>query len=93
MTELRFNGKVQIEDPRKHSEEIVEKLRRLLADGATVQVDSRRKDFYEVENGSVVYYIHVPPTTGKVYLLAAWPKENSSATARKSSLSIPITAE
>ena len=78
MTKLLFSGKLQIEDIRKHSEETIAKLRRLLTDGATAQADPRRKDFYEVENGRVVYYIHIPPTTGKVYLLATWPKEDSS---------------
>ena len=58
MTKLRFSGKLQIEDIRKHSEETMAKLRRLLTDGATAQADPRRKDFYEVENGRVVYYIH-----------------------------------
>src|SRR6266849_3425415 len=57
MTKLRFSGKLQIEDVRKHSEETIAKLWRLLADGATAQADPRRKDFYEVENGRVVYYI------------------------------------
>lgn len=79
MTQLRFNGNLQIEDLRKHSEEIVEKLRRLLSDGTTAQADPRRKDFYEVQNGSVVYYIHVSPISRKVLLLATWPKENSLA--------------
>ncbi len=81
MTKLRFSGKLQIEDVRKHSEETIAKLRRLLTDGASAQADPRRKDFYEVENGRVVYYIHIPPTAGKVYLLVAWPKEDSSTAA------------
>ncbi|HEX2713925.1 MAG TPA: hypothetical protein VHM88_17160 [Candidatus Acidoferrales bacterium] len=81
MMKLRFSGNLQIEDLRKHSEETMARLRRLLIDGATAQVDPRRKDFYEVENGHVVYYIHVVPTGGKVYLLATWPKENSSTAA------------
>ena len=84
MTKLRFSGNLQIEDLRKHSEETIAKLRRLLTDGPTAQVDPRRKNFYEVENGSVVYYIHVPPTASKVYLLAIWPKETSSISAKSS---------
>ena len=81
MTKLRFSGNFQIEDLRKHSEETVARLRQLLADGATALADPRRKGFYEIENGRVVYYIRVPPTAGKVYLLVIWPKECSSATA------------
>jgi hypothetical protein len=82
VTELRFSGNLQIEDLRKHSEETIARLRRLLIDGATAQADPRRRDFYEVENGCFVYYIHVRPITGKVYLLAVWAKQNSPATAK-----------
>ena len=85
MTKLRFSGNLQIEDLRKHSGETIARLRRLLTDGATVRADLRRKNFYEVEDGHAVYYIHLPPTPGKVYLLATWPKENSSITAENSS--------
>ena len=92
VTELRFSGNFQIEDLRKHSEETIARLQRLLADGATLEVDPRSKDFYEVENGRVVYYIHVPPTPGKVYLLATWPKEDASAAAKGSSQSRHTTA-
>ena len=77
---------------RKHSGETVAKLRRLLTDGATAQVDPRRKDFYEVENGCVVYYIHVRPLIGKVYLLATWPKENSSTAAEGPLTDAPISS-
>ena len=82
---LRFSGNLQIEDLRKHSEETIAKLRRLLTDGATFQADPHRKNYYEVEDGRAVYYIHIRPTAGKVYLLATWPKENSSLSAENSS--------
>jgi hypothetical protein len=82
MMKLRFSGNLQIEDLRKHSEETIARLRRLLIDGATAQADPRRKDFYELENGRVVYYIHVRPDAGKVYLLAIWAKETPPTTAK-----------
>jgi hypothetical protein len=40
-----------------------------------VECDPKRPDFYEVESGSDVYYIHISPVTGNILLLAAWPKD------------------
>lgn len=77
---VRWDSKLSIEDPRNHSPETVEKLRVLLADGATVSEDPHRRDFYEVHDDSAVYYIYASPTTGKVYLLASWQREPSPVT-------------
>jgi hypothetical protein len=54
--------------------ESVEKLRQLLAAGAPAKADARRKDFYEVQNGTRVYWIHISPVSGRVVLLAIWQK-------------------
>ena len=80
MTMLRFNGNLAIEDLRRHPPEIVEKLHQLLKNGARANRDPHRENFYEVENGSHVYFIHVLPTTGKVFLLATWAKDVATAT-------------
>ncbi len=72
---LRREKNLTIEDLRNHPAETIEKLRGLLAAGALAHADPRRPDFYELENGSQVFYIHVSPTNGKVLLLATWPKE------------------
>ncbi len=71
---IRLNPGTAIEDLGNHAVESVEKLRALLASGAPAKTDPQRKGFYEVENCSRVYYIHVCPN-GKVLLLAIWPKE------------------
>ncbi|MHB8527478.1 MAG: hypothetical protein ACYC92_10070 [Candidatus Acidiferrales bacterium] len=71
---MRLEHDLNIEDPRHHSQERVETLRRLLAGGARVESDPKRPDFYEVESGSDIYYIHISPVTGNILLLAAWPK-------------------
>ncbi len=76
---LRLNQRPNIEDLRNHPAETVEKLRELLASGAPAQPDPRRKDFYEVENGSRVFYIHISPLNGKVLLLATWLKDEQPA--------------
>ncbi|MCH8947531.1 MAG: hypothetical protein IH789_07860 [Acidobacteria bacterium] len=72
---LRREKNLTIEDLRNHPAETIEKLRGLLTAGALAHADPRRPDFYELENGSQVFYIHVSPTNGKVLLLATWPKE------------------
>ncbi|MGH9709170.1 MAG: hypothetical protein ACRD4H_08045 [Candidatus Acidiferrales bacterium] len=74
---MKLEHEVNIEDPRHHSEERVEVLRRLLAGGARVESDPKRPDFYEVESGSDIYYIHISPVTGNILLLAAWPKDGA----------------
>jgi hypothetical protein len=60
---LRMTNNPTIKNLRNHSSETVEELRGLL---------SRRKNFYELDGGSRVFYIHLSPTSGKVMLLAVW---------------------
>lgn len=72
---LRMNGTPKIEDLREHPAELVEKLSALLVAGARATPDPRRKNFYELENCSRVFYIHISPYNGKVYLLGTWEKE------------------
>jgi len=68
-------SEVHIEDPRNHPRETVVELKDLLSGEATFIPDPKRRGFYEVESGSVVYYIHIAPTTCNVTLLAIWPKD------------------
>ncbi len=81
---LHLNGDLRIENLRNYSPEMVEKLRELLAAGAQAQIDPRRKNFYEVENGSRVFYIHLSPVSGNVFLLATWLKGEATTSAGKS---------
>jgi hypothetical protein len=73
---MKLENEIYIEDPRHHSPERVETLRQLLAGGARVEADPKRSDFFELESGSDVYYIHISPITGKILLLAAWQKDS-----------------
>ncbi len=72
---LRLSETPKIEDIRRHPAELVEKLSALLVAGAKATADPRRKNFYELENCSRVFYIHISPHNGKVYLLATWEKD------------------
>jgi streptogramin lyase len=70
---LKLNGNTGIDNLRNYPAEVVEKLRSLLAAGARASRDPNRKEFYDVENGSRMFYIHISPT-GNVWLLASWVK-------------------
>ena len=76
---LRLNQHPNIENLRHHGPEAVEKLRHLLASGAPAKLDPRRSDFYELEDGNKVFYIHISPVSGKVLLLATWLKDEEAA--------------
>lgn len=82
---LRLNGNLSIDNLRNYPDHTVEELCRLLAQGALAHADPRREDFYELDNGSRVFYIHVSPRGGKVLLLAAWgkPAAEVAGTARE----------
>jgi hypothetical protein len=68
---LQLKGNPQIEALNGHSPSSVEILRQLLVQGAPATPDSHRSNFYEVENCTRVFYIHICPS-GKVQLLAIW---------------------
>jgi hypothetical protein len=72
---MHWEPEVKIEDLRNHPAEAVMSLRNLLSSGAKVTPDPKRTGFYEVESGSLVYYIYSSPTTEKILLLATWPAE------------------
>jgi hypothetical protein len=69
---LRMKNDLTIKNLRNHSPETVEELRSLLQRGAAACPDPRRKNFYELDSGSRVFYIHVSPATGTVLFLAVW---------------------
>ncbi len=71
-----------IENLGKYPAETVENLRQLLAKGAPAKPDSHRKDFYELQNGKSVYWIHISPVNGHVVLLAIWQKPSLAATTK-----------
>jgi hypothetical protein len=66
---------LEIETPRNHSAETQERLRQLLASGVTGSTDPRRPDFFEIEDKTRVFYIHIAKASGKVTLLAVWDRD------------------
>jgi len=74
---MNFGEVLKIEDLGNHSVATVIELGILLAGTVNVTPDPKRKGFYEIEDGSTVYYFHVSPASGKIFLLATW--ENLAA--------------
>jgi hypothetical protein len=71
---LQLKTNPRIDNLRHYPDETVEKLRGILARGARAYPDPHRRNFYDVENGSRMFYIHLTPA-GHVWLLATWLKE------------------
>jgi hypothetical protein len=72
---LRLDQQPKVENLRNHPAETVEKLRQLLVSGTQAQPDPRRANFFEIENCSQVFYIHISPINGKVFLLGIWQRK------------------
>ena len=69
---MNFGEVLDIKDLGKHSAMTVIRLGILLAGTVNVSPDLKRKNFYEVEGGSTVYYIYVSPISGTISLIATW---------------------
>jgi hypothetical protein len=82
---LHLSGNPRIDNLRNYPADVVEKLRELLTAGAKAYPDPRRKEFYDVENGARMFYIHLSPS-GRVWLLATWLKECQQAAAHDAAL-------
>ena len=80
--ELDSMADLKILDPRGHSAEILLRLRQALVSGAPATPDARRPDFFEIQDGDQVFYIHLSPATRKITLLATWSHEPEFEAAR-----------
>ena len=71
---LKMDGPFRIDNLRRYSSEAVETVRSALVAGVTATADPHRKNFYDLEAGDNIFFIHSSPT-GTVLLLACWRKE------------------
>jgi hypothetical protein len=72
---IKFNQGVKVENPRAYETGTVIHLQYLLEVGGPIERDPRRENFYDVDGGSEIYYIHVSPVSGNVILLARWMRQ------------------
>ena len=71
---MTFKAIPSVEDLRDHSAESLKRVKQLVAHGAP-RPDADRPGFFEVDGDDRVFYVHVF-RTGKVWLLATWPRES-----------------
>jgi hypothetical protein len=76
---MNFGDVLKIEDLGNHAAATVMSLGILLAGTVNATPDPKRKSFYEIDAGRTVYYIHVSPVTGTIFLLATWEKLAASS--------------
>ena len=81
---LRMKNNPTIVTVRTRPEGTLEELKSLLMEGAEARPDLCRRNFYELDGGTRVFYIFVSPRTGKVPLLAVWENARQAATPRVS---------
>ena len=81
---LRMKNNLTINSVRTRPAETLRELRSLLSDGAEARPDLSRRNFYELDGGARVFYIHVSPATRRVTLLAVWENARQTVTPRVS---------
>lgn len=79
---LHFSETPIIDNLRNYPEHVVAHLSAVLQDGAVARPDPRRKGFYDVADGDRVFFIHISPVSGKVWLLASWNAESAQPARR-----------
>jgi hypothetical protein len=77
---LRFNETPVIDNLGNYPEHLIARLSEVLRDGAVAQPDPRRKGFYDITDSDRVFFIHVSPVTGRVWLLASWAFQEAQLT-------------
>jgi hypothetical protein len=93
---IRLNQRPAIDNIHNYPQNVLERLAMLLTDGAIAEEDARRKGFYDVTDGDRVFFIHISPVSGKVFLLASWrvpqtaPLVARAASARAFECSAPL---
>ncbi len=88
---IRLKPHARIESSQKHSAEAVNDLCALLSVGAVARADPRRNHFYEIEDGSRVFYIHLCPNS-KVLLLAIWKRPLRPVETGALGIAFPVSA-
>jgi hypothetical protein len=76
---MRWEHGVHIQDIRNHPPELLRGLESLLLKGASLIPDARHPGFFEVQDDTQVYYVHIVPNSRKVLLLASWAQAELAA--------------
>ena len=63
-------GTIQIENARLYPAATVDQLRTALSNGAALQPNAARKNFYDLDTEGRTYFIYVSPASGSITLIA-----------------------
>jgi hypothetical protein len=74
--------KIRIENARLYPAAIVNQLQTALSNGAKLQVDETRRNFYDLETEGRTYFIYISPASRNIILIATWERKCSSANAK-----------
>jgi len=70
---------IRIENARLYPAEIVDQLRTELSNGAVLQPNEDRRNFYDLYTDGRTYFIYVSPSSGRITLIAIWERKLPSA--------------
>jgi hypothetical protein len=71
---LRMKQLPGVDNLRNYPAEIIKGLEALLLSGGSALPDPKRKGFYDLENHERTFFIQISSITGRVVLLATWPR-------------------
>jgi hypothetical protein len=83
---LQLAATPRIETLRGYPAPTIDTLSHLLLYGVPARPDPRRKDFYELESDSEVFYVHISPVNGRVLLIGVWHR----AAPRSPAMAAPV---
>jgi hypothetical protein len=86
--QMNFGEMFEIQDLGNHPALTVINLGILLAGEVNVTPDHKRKDFYEIESASTVYYIYISPVSQAISLIATWQNAEPSLSSTQAEASI-----
>jgi hypothetical protein len=72
---------IRIENARLYPAATVDQLRTALSNGAVLQPNAARRNFYDLDIEGRTYFIYVSPASGNITLIATWERKRPSADA------------
>jgi hypothetical protein len=72
---------IRIENARLYPATTVDQLRTALSNGAVLQPNEARRNFYDLDTEGRTYFIYVSPASGSITLIATWERKRPPADA------------
>jgi hypothetical protein len=69
---------IRIENARLYPAATVDQLRTALSNGAVLQPNAARRNFYDLDTEGRTYFLYVSPSSGSITLIATWDRKRQS---------------